>query len=246
MSTALNKVQNLNLFTHNGSYKLPGHLPKIEGSSNKTNYINQTDLHRAENNSTINKTSSDTSQKELIKNFITSILPNWQEKYRLSDSTTNVLSFVVKNFLDDENPLRIICALGDEIAIAINESMKEWRFPKWLSNTLYYGLWVAGLSSCAVRAILRGLGAQSWKMFTESAVQDLVAAVIGPIGVVLAANKTQDLFYDSIKVIPQSLINFIRPIISVTSAELAIPRILDPIGRYLAKAATSVGFVIKA
>lgn len=221
---------------------------KLEAQSAKDQILIPEELHspepepKASFENPLPKPSPDIEAKDLIQLFISKILPEWKSKYKLSESTNKALEFTVKNFLDDHNTLRIMCALGNEIAIGIDESMKQWGFPKWLSNTLYYGLWAVALASCGARAALRGLGTQSWKVFTESSIQDGVAAILGPTGVVLVANKVQDLFYKSSKVLPQSLVNFIRPLISVVAAELAIPRVLDPIGKSAGKAITNATF----
>jgi hypothetical protein len=182
----------------------------------------------------------DIGSEDLIKLFQTTILPNWQEKYKLSKASTGALIFTVKNFLDDNNMLRIVCALGNEVAVAINESMKQWGFPKPLANVLYYGLWAVAVVSCGARAVLRGLGTQNIKPFIESSIQDGIAAIFGPTGVVMIANKAQDAIYNAAKFVPQSIINFARPVISVVLAEMAIPRILDPIGKSVGKMATGL------
>ncbi len=180
---------------------------------------------------TSSKSNSDLVSKNLIENFETTILPRWQEKYKLNNTTTKTLKFVTKNFLDDHNLLRIICALGNEVAVALTESMRQWKFPQSLTNTLFYGLWGVSVGSCGARATLRGLGTESLKPFLESSIQDGIAAILGPTGVVMIANKVQDLIYNRVKIVPQSAINFVRPIISVTLAEKAIPKILDPLGK---------------
>lgn len=244
----------MNIVPDPNNYKLPKDSPKskisqveLEPSSTKDKIPVPEELHSPEPKPTpslnpLPKPSLDIEAKDLIQLFISKILPDWKRKYKLSESTNKALEFTVKNFLDDHNTLRIMCALGNEIAIAIDESMKQWGFPKWLSNTLYYGLWGVALVSCGARAALRGLGTQSWKVFTESSIQDGIAAIFGPSGVVLVVNKIQDLFYKSSKALPQSLVNFIRPIISVVAAELAIPRVLDPIGKSAGKAFTNATF----
>lgn len=222
-------------------------LVEIKSPSIKNKIAIPEELHNPEpepaaNSNSLPKPSPDIEAKDLIQLFISKILPEWKSKYKLSESTNKALEFTVKNFLDDHNTLRITCALGNEIAVALDESMRQWGFPKPLANALYYGLWGVALVTCGARAVLRGLGTQSWKVFTESSVQDAIAAIFGPTGIVLVANKVQDLFYKSTKALPQSLINFVKPIISVVAAELAIPRVLDPIGKAAGKAITNATF----
>lgn len=211
--------------------------------TSKIEDVQKIELHSAPEQiptNTIAKPRVDIGSEDLIKLFQEKILPNWQEKYKLSNASTGALKFTVKNFLDDNNMLRIVCALGNEVAVAINESMKQWGFPKPLANVLYYGLWAVAVVSCGARAVLRGLGTQNVKPFIESSIQDGIAAIFGPTGVVMLANKAQDLIYGAAKFIPQSIINFARPVISVVLAEMAIPRILDPIGKSVGKMATGL------
>jgi hypothetical protein len=176
---------------------------------------------------------------DLIELFNTDILPKWQQQYKLSDTSLKALQFTVNNFLDDKNMLRIGCALGNEAAVAIEDSMKQWKFPKWLSNTLYYGLWAAAIASSGARVVLRGLGTGNIKTFFETAVQDIVAAFIGPTGIIMVADRAQNWIYKNIK-LPQSIINFIRPMISVFLAEKSIVSILDPVGISLGRILTGV------
>lgn len=202
--------------------------------------LDTTSLHASISNQSSTKPNPEIASEDLIKLFETTILPRWQGKYKLSDTSVGALKFTVKNFLDDNNMLRIVCALGNEVAVAIDESMKQWGFPKWLANTLYYGLWAVAVVSCGARAVLRGFGTENLKPFLESSVQDAIAAIFGPTGVVMIANKAQDMIYKTAKFVPQSLINFARPIISVVLAEMAIPRVLDPIGKTVAKFVTGI------
>jgi hypothetical protein len=217
---------------------------KTDPESTNINIETQTqELHSApeKNLPSINsKPPVDIGSEDLIKLFQEKILPDWQTKYKLSNASTGALKFTVKNFLDDHNMLRIVCALGNEVAVAINESMKQWGFPKPLANVLYYGLWAVAVVSCGARAVLRGLGTQNVKPFIESSIQDGIAAIVGPTGVVMLANKAQDAIYNAAKFVPQSIINFARPVISVVLAEMAIPRILDPIGKSVGKALTGL------
>lgn len=178
--------------------------------------------------------------EDLIERFKTTIIPSWQEEYGLSDRITKGLEFTAKRFLNDNDPLRVICALGNEVAVALIESMKQWKLPKTLANTLFYGLWGVSVGSCGARAVLRGLGTENLKPFVESSIQDGIAAIFGPTGVVMIANKAQDMLYKTVQVIPQSAINFVRPIISVTLAEKAIPKILDPVGKKVGKLASRI------
>lgn len=177
---------------------------------------------------------------DLIELFHTNILPRWQQKYKLSDTSIQALHFTVNNFLDDSKFLRIACAMSNEVAFAIEESMQQWKFPKWLSNTLYYGLWAAALGSSAARVVLRGLGTGNIKTFLETAVQDTVAAFIGPTGIIMVADKVQNMIYKNTKLLPQSLVNFIRPALSVFLAEKSIVKILDPIGKSLGRMLTGI------
>lgn len=173
--------------------------------------------------------------RDLISLFNNTLLPRWQEKYKLGDSNIKALKFTVDNFLDDRKFMRILCAMGNETAVAIEESMKQWGFPKWLSNTLYYGFWAASIASSGARAILRGLGTANVKTFTETAIQDLVAAFIGPTGAIMLADKAQNMLYQKTKLLPQSVVSFIRPIISVGVAAKSMTGILDPIGKSLGR-----------
>lgn len=197
-------------------------------------------LHANKQTTALSKPDVNIGSEDLIKLFDTQILKNWQEKYKLGNTSIAALRFTVKNFLDDNNLLRITCALGNEIAVAINESMEQWGFPKALANVLYYGLWAVAVVSCGARAVLRGLGTQNIKPFIESSIQDGIAAIFGPTGVVMIANKAQDAVYKASKFIPQSVINFVRPVISVVLAEMAIPKILDPIGKTVGKLVTGL------
>lgn len=193
------------------------------------------DNNTTSSSSPVKKPSPDIGSEDLIQLFQKRILPEWENKYGLSKGVTKALDFTAKNYLDDNNHLRIVCALGNEIAVAIDESMKQWGFPKPLAQTLYYGLWAVAVVSCGARAVLRGLGTQNLKPFVESSIQDAVAAIFGPTGIVIIANKIQNAIYKTTKFIPESIVSFIKPIISVALAEVSIPKILDPIGKTIAK-----------
>ncbi len=221
--------------------RLNGSIPKLGDSLLQEQTTNETARPESENynpenhHHEIHHLHADIHDAELIKQFDDHILPKWQERYKLNDTSTKVLKFAVDNLLDDKNKFRIASALGNEVATALEESMKQWHFPKWLSNTLYYSFWGAALASSAARAVLRGLGTGNVKTFIETSIQDLVAAFIGPTGIIMASDKIQNLIYDKTKVIPNKVINFIRPLISVFLAEQSITRILDPIGKSLGK-----------
>ncbi len=208
----------------------PNHKPETPRPQASHTNDNNTD-----SSSPVNKPDPGMGSADLIQLFQKQILPKWQSQYGLSDGASKALNFTASNFLDDNNRLRIVCALGNEIAVAIDESMKQWGFPKPLAKALYYGLWAVAVVSCGARAVLRGLGTQNLKPFIESSIQDAVAAIFGPTGIVIIANKIQNAIYKTTKFIPESLVSFIKPIISVALAEVSIPKILDPIGKTIAK-----------